>query len=114
MYTWLLAFKYTSVSSSSGLNQTQCGFTLVFAVCFIREHIDFRKLVALGVSLAGVILIVMPLLARGSTAGKGSAEPSPALGDSLTIVSAMICGAYDVLYKIICAKEELEYGQDSP
>eukprot|EP00931_Biecheleriopsis_adriatica_P097550 TRINITY_DN71359_c0_g1_i1.p1 TRINITY_DN71359_c0_g1~~TRINITY_DN71359_c0_g1_i1.p1 ORF type:complete len:385 (-),score=57.07 TRINITY_DN71359_c0_g1_i1:8-1162(-) len=112
MYTWMLAFEFTTCSSSSALYQTAGGFTLLFSVPILGERLHWRKLVAVAVSLAGVVVAVWPLLFDDKAAQ--DQEPNPSLGDSLTVVSAAFCGLYNVAYKILTAKEEFQYGHGHP
>lgn len=110
MYTWIVAFGFTSCSSSSAVYQTAAGFTLIFSVLLLGEQIHCRKLAAVAVTIVGVGFIVWPLLVD-DTRAQG---PAPALGDWLTLASAAFCGIYNVAYKILTCKEEFKYGPHHP
>jgi len=81
----------------------------VFAVIFMGEKFNFKKLVAIAVNLLGIGLILMALFSSKQKAG-----PNPPLGDWLTVSSAFFCGLYDIAYKMLTCKEEVKYGPHSP
>eukprot|EP00930_Biecheleria_cincta_P077531 TRINITY_DN6482_c0_g1_i2.p1 TRINITY_DN6482_c0_g1~~TRINITY_DN6482_c0_g1_i2.p1 ORF type:complete len:364 (+),score=58.45 TRINITY_DN6482_c0_g1_i2:267-1358(+) len=110
MYTWIVAFGFTSCSSSSAVYQTAAGFTLLFSVLLLGEQIHGRKMAAIGVTMVGVSFIVWPLLLDDARAQ----GPNPALGDWLTLLSSALCGLYNVAYKILTCKEEFKYGPHHP
>ncbi len=54
---WMGGMKFTLVSTASALNQMSTIFIFVLGVLFLREAITARKITALGLAVAGVLLI---------------------------------------------------------
>lgn len=59
MFIWLAGMKFTKVSIASALNQTSTIFIFVFAAIFLRESITLRKVVAIILAVAGVLLVFL-------------------------------------------------------
>jgi drug/metabolite transporter (DMT)-like permease len=59
MILWMLGFKYTYASVAAILNQTSTLFALVFATLILKEPFTRRKLLAVTLALAGVILVTL-------------------------------------------------------
>ena len=57
MMLWLVGFKYTDASIAAILNQTSTIFGLVLAALFLREPLTGRKVAAIVLAFAGVVLI---------------------------------------------------------
>jgi len=65
MLFWVAGFKYTDASVAAILNQTTTLFALVLATLYLRERFTRRKLAAVVLGVAGVLLVV----SAGATAG---------------------------------------------
>lgn len=57
MITWLAGMKYTTVSVSSILNQTSTLIVPLLAAMFLRERLTWRKILAVSLGFAGVVLL---------------------------------------------------------
>ncbi|KAK6350027.1 hypothetical protein TWF696_006277 [Orbilia brochopaga] len=101
--------EYTTVASTTILSATSSIFTLIFAALFKVERFSWAKVLAITVSMAGVVLI--------STAdaknGESESEPTSAderephhtvaeilLGDGMALFGALVYGLYTVLLKV--------------
>lgn len=109
---WFLAnyfvaacLQYTSVASSTILTSTSSVFTLIFGAIFKVEKFTMSKLIAVGASLSGIILISLIDLSgknnnekhRGDFPEKTNHEI--AVGDLLAFLSAVMYGLYAVFMK---------------
>ncbi len=54
---WVAGFKYTLAGIAGVLNQTSVVFASVLAAIFLREEFGWRKILALGLAVAGVIVV---------------------------------------------------------
>ena len=60
MILWVAGFKYTPQASVAGvLNQTSTVFAIVLATVFLKESFSVRKLVAVVLAMAGVMLVTL-------------------------------------------------------
>lgn len=59
MTMWLAGYKYTSASVASVLNETASVFIVVFAALFLGEALSRRRVLGVGVTLAGVMVMVL-------------------------------------------------------
>jgi drug/metabolite transporter (DMT)-like permease len=59
MVIWIAGIKYTLASTASILNQTSAVFVLPVAAVFLRERITLRKLAAVALALAGVVVVTL-------------------------------------------------------
>jgi len=56
---WIAGFKYTEVSVAAILNQTSVVFAFVLAALVLHESFGRRKLVAVAMAIAGVLVITL-------------------------------------------------------
>jgi drug/metabolite transporter (DMT)-like permease len=59
MIVWVAGMKYTQASTASILNQTSAVFVLPLAAVFLHERITLRKMAAVVLALAGVVLVTL-------------------------------------------------------
>ena len=60
MIFWVAGFKYTDESAVAGiLNQTSIIFAIILASIFLKERFTTRKLIAVIIASAGVVVIVL-------------------------------------------------------
>ncbi len=59
MIVWIAGMKYTQASTASILNQTSAIFVLPLAALLLKEAITAKKLIAVGLALAGVALVTL-------------------------------------------------------
>jgi drug/metabolite transporter (DMT)-like permease len=88
----------TTPTHSSLVNTTIPVGTLLFAVFLGRERLDRSKILSLAVSLAGVLLVMMPK-ASGWTGGTF-------VGDVLTLVNALSYSLFLVISKPVLARTD--------
>ncbi|KAF5719014.1 integral membrane protein [Fusarium mundagurra] len=95
--------EYTSVASVTILTSTSSVWTLIFCSLFGIERFSTAKILGVGASLAGVILISTVDLSGKSDEDRGSfPHKSPtqiAVGDSMALLSAVIYGLYVTVMK---------------
>ena len=102
-FTLSMGLEYTTVGSSTVLTATSGVFTLVFGVISKVERFTLTKLFGVFISLAGITMISLIDVSedgdkhRGSFPGKTPAKI--ALGDVLSLASAVLYGVYSVLMK---------------
>jgi len=97
-YSTNAALIYTSVTSSTILNSTSGFFTLLIGALFGVEILTFSKLLAVVVSLGGVVLVSI-------SDGHGGGQES-VLGDIISIFGAITYGCYIVFLKKKIGHEE--------
>lgn len=59
MVLWIAGIKYTTASVASILNQTSVIWILPFAALMLGEKITMRKMIAVAIALAGVVLVTL-------------------------------------------------------
>ena len=59
MVFWVAGFKYTQAAIAAILNQTSVIFATVLAVVLLKEGMTRRKLAAVTLAIAGVILVAV-------------------------------------------------------
>jgi len=59
MIVWIAGMKFTQASTASILNQTSAVFVLPIAAVVLKEAITARKLLAVGMAIAGVVLVTL-------------------------------------------------------
>jgi drug/metabolite transporter (DMT)-like permease len=59
MIIWIAGIKYTQASTAAILNQTSAIFVLPIAALVLREPITARKLAAVALAIAGVVLVTL-------------------------------------------------------
>ena len=57
MILWLTGFKYTQASTASALNQTSNIFLFIFAALFLKEMINYQRIIALILGVAGAFIV---------------------------------------------------------
>lgn len=55
---WVASFKFTSAAIAGVLGQTSVIFAIVLAALLLKESFDWRKVAAVGLAVAGVLLVV--------------------------------------------------------
>jgi len=95
-FCFTVGLRYTSVIHSAIIGSLSPLYTLVLAVLFRLESARLRKVLGMGVALAGVALMA---------AGAGISRHSPALlGDVITLTGSLGFAAYVVLGKRVAAR----------
>jgi drug/metabolite transporter (DMT)-like permease len=56
---WIAGFKYTGASVAAVLNQTSVVFQSLLAAVVLKERLGWRQAVALGLALAGVLVLTL-------------------------------------------------------
>jgi drug/metabolite transporter (DMT)-like permease len=57
MVLWLAGMKYTQAATAAALNQTSNIFIFIFAAILLKERITAVRLVAIGLGVAGALLV---------------------------------------------------------
>ena len=101
--TLSVGLEYTTVASSTVLTATSGMFTLLFGVISKVERFTFLKLFGVVTSLAGIAMIsLIDVSADGDKHRGNFPHKTPAkvaLGDILSLASAVLYGVYSVLMK---------------
>lgn len=94
---------YTSVASSTILTSTSSIWTLIFGALFRVEGFSYRKLIGVGASLTGIILISSIDLAGDNDDNRGKfphkSREEMAIGDTMAFISAVMYGVYAIVMK---------------
>ncbi len=85
---WIVSVQLTSIASASVLVTTSPVFIAVLGAVFLAERPSRRTSAAIGVAVAGAVLIG---LSEGDGAG---VYPNPALGNSLALGAAILVSVY--------------------
>lgn len=90
------ALQYTSVSSTTIMSSMSGFFTLGLGALFGVEKFDIKRLIAVVLSVTGVVLV------SRSDRQSGEAEQAgrPLLGDFLALISAGLYAGYVLLMKV--------------
>jgi len=59
MFVWVAGVKFTQASTASILNQMSAIFVLPMAAIMLHERITLRKLIAVAMAIAGVVLVTL-------------------------------------------------------
>lgn len=102
-YTASACLEYTSVASVTILTSTSSIWTLVLCAMFGIERFTTRKLLGVGASLVGVMLISTVDMSGQSDEDRGSfphkTTAQIAIGDTMALFSAVVYGAYVTVMK---------------
>ncbi|KAI9299232.1 hypothetical protein K502DRAFT_345384 [Neoconidiobolus thromboides FSU 785] len=93
-YLWYVAVGLTSMSSLTAIYNTSCFFAYLFSVLFKLESLHILKSISVGLSILGVIIISVFNSEPDSNERKSSI-----IGNSIAIISAILIGLFEVLYK---------------
>ncbi|KAI7861999.1 hypothetical protein BDF14DRAFT_1861379 [Spinellus fusiger] len=99
-YTTNASLAYTSVGSSTILASMSGLFTLGIGAAFGVEKLNLIKIVAVGVSLTGVILVSYSDQTSVPTVSEEYRAPSPLVGDLLALFGAVFYGGYTTMLKL--------------
>lgn len=56
---WIAGYKYLQATTAALLNQTSTAFTVLFAMIFLKERLNKRKLIAIFLAMSGVAVITL-------------------------------------------------------
>ena len=59
LIAWMVGMKFTHASVASALNQMSTIFIFILGVIFLREGINSRKTIAMGMAIAGLLLVIL-------------------------------------------------------
>ncbi|KAJ1679365.1 hypothetical protein EV182_002200, partial [Spiromyces aspiralis] len=126
-YLWYAAITFTSISKITAIYNTSCFFAYLFSVLMLGDRIRFAKCLAIAISIGGVLL--MTLWNASYTDGSSSSSTAPGMaadtaslagaasgggltrrsvgiastteliGDTMSVVCAILIGLYQVIYK---------------
>lgn len=101
------ALARTSVASTTVLSSTSGLFTLFIGVLLGQDSINAAKVIAVFISMAGVVMTTMgqTWASDESEVGKSGATQRTLLGDMFGLMSAIAYGLFTVLLKKFCGEE---------
>ncbi|AQK46658.1 EamA-like transporter family [Zea mays] len=101
------ALARTSVASTTVLSSTSGLFTLFIGVLLGQDSISASKVIAVFISMAGVVMTTMgqTWASDESEVGKSGATQRTLLGDMFGFMSAIAYGLFTVLLKKFCGEE---------
>ncbi|KAF8651364.1 hypothetical protein HU200_063622 [Digitaria exilis] len=101
------ALARTSVASTTVLSSTSGLFTLFIGVLLGQDSINAAKIIAVFISMAGVVMTTMgqTWASDESEVGKSGATERTLLGDMFGLMSAIAYGLFTVLLKKFCGEE---------
>ena len=108
-YAYNASLRFTSITSSTVLASTGSLFTFLFALFFKDEHFSVEKLLGVALGMMGSILTGVHDVHKSSTGSDDSAdgdEDKRLWGDALGLLSAVGYGAYAVMIRILCPRDE--------
>ncbi|CAN6241124.1 unnamed protein product [Urochloa humidicola] len=101
------ALARTSVASTTVLSSTSGLFTLFIGVLLGQDSINAAKIIAVFISIAGVVMTTMgqTWASDESEVGKSGDTERTLLGDMFGLMSAIAYGLFTVLLKKFCGEE---------
>ena len=115
--SWYVAVDLTTASDLTAIYNCSAFFAYAFSVPLLHERLRWSKVVAVGIAIAGVLVVAYgdsgdastsSTPKHGSKSGGGaggpsappsSAAPSRALGNIVIGIGSVLYGFYEVLYK---------------
>lgn len=92
-YTWYLSLHITIPSANNAIYQSASAFVFLFSVFFTKESVTALKILAVGFSVGGVVLVTV-----FHDKGTNKVDDSP-IGYVLVIISTCTYALYEVLAK---------------
>ncbi|KAL1521008.1 hypothetical protein AB1Y20_022565 [Prymnesium parvum] len=97
-YCFNIGLEMTTVSASSVISTSSCLWTLAFSACLLKERISCIKLIAVLLTFCGVCIVV--LSDERNHLPPSPLTSSPLAGDAITLLSAVLYGAYATRLKL--------------
>ncbi|KAF4555729.1 EamA-like transporter-like protein 2 [Elsinoe fawcettii] len=109
--SWYVAVDWTTASDLTAIYNCSAFFAYAFAIPLLHEKLKWSKVFAVGVAIAGVLVVAYGDTApskHGSKSGGGAGGPSApqkdeapnrALGNIVIGIGSVLYGFYEVLYK---------------
>ncbi|KAK1819945.1 hypothetical protein LTR12_005667 [Friedmanniomyces endolithicus] len=116
--SWYVAVDLTTASDLTAIYNCSAFFAYAFAVPMLKEKLRVSKVVAVGIAIAGVLIVAYGdtgVSKHGSKSGGGSGGPhapedeeagNRALGNLVIGVGSVLYGFYEVLYKRVACPPE--------
>ncbi|KAJ1980313.1 hypothetical protein H4R35_001166 [Dimargaris xerosporica] len=112
-YFWYVAVSFTTMSKASAIYDTSCFFAYLFSILLLKDRIMASKILAVAISIAGVMLMILVNRRSSSEPVPPSAPPRPDtakpllsdagqrefVGDMISVLCACLIGLYQVIYK---------------
>jgi solute carrier family 35 protein F5 len=107
-YSYNASLKFTSITSSTVLACTGSLFTFLFALLLRDEHFSCLKLLGVLLGMTGSILTGLHdvTTATITTTATSTATDLSLWGDALGLSSAVGYGAYAIMVRILCPRDE--------
>lgn len=95
--TWYVAVNLTTAADLSAIYNSSAFFAYAFSIPILRERIRLDKVLAVALSIVGVLVIAYG--DRGIDETESNSGGRRALGNLIIAVGAVLYGLYEVLYK---------------
>ncbi|KAK9721915.1 hypothetical protein K7432_003036 [Basidiobolus ranarum] len=97
-YLWYVALGLTTMARLTAIYNTSCFFAYGFSLFILNEKFMFSKIIALAVSIAGVVVMSFGE-SHAESSTFASYKATMVLGDVVSCVCALLIGLYEVVYK---------------
>jgi drug/metabolite transporter (DMT)-like permease len=94
--SWYIAVNMTTPSDLTAIYNCSAFFAYAFSVPLLKEQIRKVKVICVGVSIVGVLIVAY---GDGGDSGEGVDGKSRLLGNLIIGVGSVLYGFYEVLYK---------------
>ena len=107
-YSYNASLKFTSITSSTVLACTGSLFTFLFALLLKDEQFEYMKLLGVLLGMTGSMLTGLhDIGGQGEDNANSSHQTNLSVwGDALGLLSAIGYGAYAIMVRILCPKDE--------
>eukprot|EP01135_Chromosphaera_perkinsii_P004766 Nk52_evm38s295 gene=Nk52_evmTU38s295 len=109
-YLYFVPLSLTTVNESTVIFNLSCVFVYIFSVLFLNAEVVLMKVVAIGFSLIGAIVITLHRSKAEPSSSSSSSSSSSGmhlLGDMLILGGAVLYGLFEVLYNRYIVKERM-------
>lgn len=120
--SWYVAVDLTTASDLTAIYNCSAFFAYAFSIPLLHERIRVTKLVAVGIAIAGVLVVAYggkDSAKHGGKSGGGAGGPDHkpeanyrSLGNIIIGIGSVLYGFYEVLYKkVACPPEDTSPGR---
>ncbi|MCJ1313495.1 hypothetical protein MMC25_007174 [Agyrium rufum] len=111
--SWYLAVDLTTASDLTAIYNCSAFFAYAFSIPLLKDKLRFDKIMAVGIAIAGVLIVAYG--DSGSPAGEGKESEeakSRTWGNIIIGIGSVLYGLYEVLYKkLACPPEGVSPGR---
>jgi drug/metabolite transporter (DMT)-like permease len=120
--SWYVAVDLTTASDLTAIYNCSAFFAYAFSIPLLRERVRLSKVVAVGIAIAGVLVVAYggeSAAKHGGKSGGGAGGPDHQpkanyrfLGNIIIGIGSVLYGFYEVLYKkVACPPEDTSPGR---